>query len=335
TNPRAEAPVLNARIRKAWTRGARIGLVGEAVDLTYDYAHLGTDRDALVRLLDMDPDHARGKETVVIIGMGALAGSGGAHALRDAMRYAEATESGFLVLHTAASRVGALDVGAAVDGGVSAALEDASVVFSLGADEVDVSEGPTVIYQGSHGDRGAHRADIILPAAAWTEENGLFVNTEGRPQLAMKAGFPPGEAKENWAILRALSAELDAPLPYDTLAGLRRRLIEEVPHLEGIDQVPENAWQVARASDNEGEIQTEFGTAVVDHFLVNPVLRASPLMGDLQARARARTTGKLAAELSGRTGPAGASPGAGACRRNGIRTARSKGSRLRDKKANG
>ncbi|MYI69377.1 MAG: NADH-quinone oxidoreductase subunit G [Boseongicola sp. SB0673_bin_14] len=296
TNPRAEAPVLNARIRKAWTRGARIGLVGEAVDLTYDYAHLGTDRDALVRLLDMDPDHARGKETVVIIGMGALAGSGGAHALRDAMRYAEATESGFLVLHTAASRVGALDVGAAVDGGVSAALEGASVVFSLGADEVDVSDGPTVIYQGSHGDRGAHRADIILPAAAWTEENGLFVNTEGRPQLAMKAGFPPGEAKENWAILRALSAELGAPLPYDTLAGLRRRLIEEVPHLEGIDQVPENAWQVARASDNEGEIQTEFGTAVVDHFLVNPVLRASPLMGDLQARARARTTGKLAAE---------------------------------------
>ena len=296
TNPRAEAPVLNARIRKAWTRGARIGLVGEAVDLTYDYAHLGTGHDALGRLFDMNPGHAHGKATVVIIGMGALAGCGGAHALRDAMRYAEATGSGFLVLHTAASRVGALDVGAAVEGGVNAALEGASVVFSLGADEVDVPEGPTVIYQGSHGDRGAHRADIILPAAAWTEENGLFVNTEGRPQLAMKAGFPPGEAKENWAILRALSAELGAPLPYDTLAGLRQRLIEAVPHLAGIDQVPENAWQVARASGNEDEILTGFGSAVVDHFLVNPVLRASPLMGDLQARARARTTGRLAAE---------------------------------------
>ena len=296
TNPRAEAPVLNARIRKAWTRGARIGLVGEAVDLTYDYAHLGTGHDALSKLFDMDPEHAHGKATVVIIGMGALAGTGGAQALRDAMRYAEATESKFLVLHTAASRVGALDVGAAVDGGVNAALEGASVVFSLGADEVDVPEGPTVIYQGSHGDRGAHRADIILPAAAWTEENGLFVNTEGRPQLAMQAGFPPGDAKENWAILRALSAELGAPLPYDTLAGLRQRLIQKVPELERIDQVPENAWQVVQAGDNEGEIQKEFGSAVVDHFLVNPVLRASPLMGDLQARARARTTGKLAAE---------------------------------------
>ena len=296
TNPRAEAPVLNARIRKAWTRGARIGLVGEAVDLTYDYAHLGTGHDALSKLFDMDPEHAHGKATVVIIGMGALTGSGGAQALRDAMRYAEATESKFLVLHTAASRVGALDVGGAVDGGVNAALEGASVVFSLGADEVDVPEGPTVIYQGSHGDRGAHRADIILPAAAWTEENGLFVNTEGRPQLAMQAGFPPGDAKENWAILRALSAELGAPLPYDTLAGLRQRLIQKVPHLERIDQVPENAWQVAQASDNGGEVRKEFGSAVVDHFLVNPVLRASPLMGDLQARARGRTTGKLAAE---------------------------------------
>ena len=296
TNPRAEAPVLNARIRKAWTRGARIGLLGEAVDLTYDYAHLGTGHDALSKLFDMDPEHAHGKATVVIIGMGALTGSGGAQALRDAMRYAEATESKFLVLHTAASRVGALDVGAAVDGGVNAALEGASVVFSLGADEVDVPEGPTVIYQGSHGDRGAHRADIILPAAAWTEENGLFVNTEGRPQLAMKAGFPPGEAKENWAILRALSAELGAPLPYDSLAGLRQRLIKKVPHLGGIEQVPENAWQVAQGGENQGDMQKEFGSAIVDHFLVNPVLRASPLMGDLQTRARDRTAGKLAAE---------------------------------------
>ncbi|MYA87866.1 MAG: NADH-quinone oxidoreductase subunit G, partial [Boseongicola sp. SB0662_bin_57] len=292
TNPRVEAPVLNARIRKAWTRGARIGLVGEAVDLTYEYDHLGAGHDALGKLFDMNPEHAHGKDTVVIVGMGALARPGGERALHDAMRYAEATESKFLVLHTAASRVGALDVGAVVDGGVNAALEGASVVFSLGADEVDIPEGPTVIYQGSHGDLGAHRADIVLPAAAWTEENGLFVNTEGRPQLAMKAGFPPGEAKENWAILRALSAELGTPLPYDTLAELRLRLIKEVPHLEGIDQVPENAWQIASASGNEDGMQKEFRSAVVDHYLVNPVLRASPLMGDLQARARARTTGR-------------------------------------------
>ncbi len=295
-DPRAEAPVLNARIRKAWTRGARIGLVGRAADLTYGYEHLGADRDAVRRLLDTDPGRAREGASVVIVGMGALTGPGGARVLRDAMRYAEAAGSRFLVLHTAASRVGALDVGAVADGGVDAALRDASVVFSLGADEADVPEGPTVIYQGSHGDRGAHRADIVLPAAAWTEEDGLFVNTEGRPQLAMKAGSPPGEAKANWAVLRALSAELGATLPYDTLAELRRRLFGEVPHLAGIDEVPENPWRIPEACGSEGGMREAFRPAVADHYLANPVLRASPLMGDLQARARARTGGRLAAE---------------------------------------
>ena len=111
----------------------------------------------------------------------------------------------------AAARVGAMDIGAVTDGGLTAAMDGAEVVYNLGADEVEIAAGPFVIYQGSHGDRGAHRADIILPGAAYTEENGLFVNTEGRPQLAMRAGFAPGEAKENWAILRALSAEVGDP----------------------------------------------------------------------------------------------------------------------------
>ena len=288
TNPRAEAPVLNARIRKAWQKGAAVGLVGQPVDLTYDYAHLGTGHDALKGLFGMNPENAHDKETLVIIGQAALTGENGAAALADAMRYAEATQSKFLVLHTAASRVGALDVGAVSDGGV----EDADVIFSLGADEVDIPEGPTVIYQGSHGDRGAHRADIILPAAAWTEENGLFVNTEGRPQLAMRASFPPGEAKENWAILRALSAELGATLPYDSLAQLRAKLVEAVPHLKAIDTVPENEWQVPEAGGNAGD----FGLAVTDHYLTNPVLRAAPLMAELQSGARNRKAGKLAAE---------------------------------------
>src|SRR3989338_7662747 len=127
-----------------------------------------------------------------------------------------------LVLHTAAARVGALDVGAVTEGGLAAATDGAEVIYNLGADEVEIAAGPFVIYQGSHGDRGANRADIILPGAAYTEESGLFVNTEGRPQLAQRAGFAPGEAKENWAILRALSAELGATLPWDSLAALRR-----------------------------------------------------------------------------------------------------------------
>jgi len=293
TNPRDEAPVLNARIRKAWLRGAKIGVVGEAIDLTYDYHHLGTGRDGLRALNDGSKEDALSRNTVVIVGQGALTTDGGKGVLADAMAFAGATESKFMVLHTAAGRVGALDVHAVCAGGVEGALDGASAVFSLGADEVDIPEGPVVIYQGSHGDRGAHRADIILPAAAWVEENGLFVNTEGRPQLAMRASFPPGEAKENWAILRALSAELDATLPYDSLAQLRQKLVEAVPHLKAIDAVPENDWQPVEA---EGSGSGDFGLAVDAHFLTNPILRAAPLMGELQGNMRARETGKLAAE---------------------------------------
>ncbi len=293
TNPRAEAPVLNARIRKAWSRGAKVGVVGEAVDLTYDYFHLGTGRDGLRKLREGDHSDALTQKSLVIVGMGALTGEGGKGVLADAMAFAEATESKFMVLHTAASRVGALDLGAVTTGGVEGALEGASAVYNLGADEVDIPEGPTVIYQGSHGDRGAHRADIILPGAAWTEENGLFVNTEGRPQLAMRASFPPGEAKENWAILRALSAELGATLPYDSLAQLRKALIEAVPHLKEIDTVPQNDWHPLEAS---GEGSGEFTEAVTAHYLTNPILRASSLMAELQASARERQAGKLAAE---------------------------------------
>lgn len=293
TNPRSEAPVLNARIRKAWLKGAQVGLIGQPVDLTYDYSHIGTGRDALRKLLSENPEHAHGIDSIVIVGMGALIGEGGKGVLADAMAYAEATQSKFLVLHTAAGRVGALDVGAVSAGGIEAVLDGAEVVYALGADEIEIAAGPTVIYQGSHGDRGAHRADIILPAAAWTEEDGLFVNTEGRPQLALRACFPPGQAKENWAILRALSAELDATLPFDSLAQLRQRLVDAVPHLKAIDEVPENAWSPVEAG---GAGSGEFDQAVKRHFLTNPILRAAPLMGELQARAEARLTGKLAAE---------------------------------------
>jgi NADH-quinone oxidoreductase subunit G len=150
-----------------------------------------------------------------------------------------------------------------------------------------------VIYQGSHGDRGAHRADIILPGAAWTEEQGLFVNTEGRPQLALRAGFPPGEAKENWAILRALSAELGAAQPWNTLAELRRALVAEVPHLGHVDVVPENEGEALEA----GQLaQGPFGQAIADHYLVNPIARASALMAELSRLAAARQSSKLAAE---------------------------------------
>ena len=293
SNPRNESPVLNARIRKAWTAGAEVALVGQAVDLTYDYAHLGTDRAALANLLNEDFSGVVDAASIVIVGAGAVSGADGAAVLATAQDLAAKTQSGLLILHTAASRVGAMDVGAVTEGGLNAALEGAEVVYSLGADESYLPDGAFVIYQGSHGDAHAHRADVILPGAAWTEENGLFVNLEGRPQLAMRAGFAPGEAKENWAILRALSAELGAALPYDSLAQLRQALVAEVPHLAMIDQVPVNeAAPLPQAELGSGN----FGQAISDFYLTNPIARASALMGELSRMAANRATQTLAAE---------------------------------------
>ncbi|MDX1782103.1 MAG: NADH-quinone oxidoreductase subunit NuoG [Thalassovita sp.] len=293
TNPREEAPVLNARIRKAWLRGARVALVGQAADLTYDYTFYGDDREALQALVEKDHKNAKGKDTLVIVGQGAINEADGAAVLAAAMKVTELTESKFMVLHTAAGRVGAMDVGAVAEGGMTKALEGADVVYNLGADEVEIAEGPFVIYQGSHGDRGAHRADVILPGAAYTEENGLFVNTEGRPQLALRAGFAPGEAKENWAILRALSAELGAPLAYDSLAQLRQALVAEVPHLAQIDQVVENEWQPLELKPLG---KASFRPAIRDFYLTNPIARSSALMAELSANAKARRADKVAAE---------------------------------------
>ncbi|MBP8931960.1 MAG: NADH-quinone oxidoreductase subunit G [Paracoccus sp.] len=294
TNPREEAPVLNARIRKAWLHGAKVGLVGEPVDLTYDYAHLGNDRAALQKLSSMEiTDETRAKPTIVIVGQGAIREADGEAVLAHAMRLCENSNSKLLVLHTAAARVGAMDVGAVTEGGLEAAIDGAEVIYNLGADEVDIAPGAFVIYQGSHGDRGAHRADLILPGACYTEENGLFVNTEGRPQLALRANFAPGEGKENWAILRALSAELGKTQPWDSLAGLRRKLIEAVPHLAQIDHVPENDWQPLTRFDLG---HASFRYAIKDFYLTNPIARSSPLMGELSAMAAARKATPLAAE---------------------------------------
>ena len=290
TDPRNEAPVLNARIRRAWVNGAKVSLIGEAVDLTYDVDHLGTDRAALAKA-------TAGEGAMIIVGQAALSEADGEAVLAHAMALAEKSGGKLLVLHTAASRVGAMDIGAVTEGGLLAAVQGVEVIYNLGADEVEIQPasegGPFVIYQGSHGDRGANRADIILPAAAYTEENGLFVNTEGRPQLAMRAGFAPGEAKENWAILRALSAELGATLPWDSLAGLRQALVAAVPHLAKIDQVADNGWTPIALRDMGA---ATFRTAVKDFYLTNPIARASTLMAECSALAKSRASAPMAAE---------------------------------------
>ena len=293
TNPRFEAPVLNARIRKAWLNGADVILVGDAADLTYDYEHIGTDRAALAHVAGLDMSALQDKNCVVIVGQGAIREADGAAVIATVQTICEKSGGKLLMLHTAASRVGAMDIGCTSDGGIEVATKDADVIYNLGADEIDIAPGAFVIYQGSHGDRGAHRADIILPGAAYTEEPGLFVNTEGRPQLALRAGFAPGEAKENWAILRALSAELGATLPFDTLGALRENLTAAVPYLREIDAVPENEWQPLSVAELG---RADFRNAISDFYLTNPIARASSLMAELSGMAKARKAAPLAAE---------------------------------------
>ncbi|MEL6678829.1 MAG: molybdopterin-dependent oxidoreductase, partial [Pseudomonadota bacterium] len=284
--PRKEAPVLNARIRKAWLAGAKVARIGAPADLTYDVIDLGEGRDMLGKLAAMDHSDKHDTPGVMIIGQGAINGPDGEAVLATALNTALAAQSKVLILHTAASRVGGMDIGFATEGGVDAALDGAEVVYNLGADEIDIAPGAFVVYQGSHGDRGAHRADVILPGASYTEEPGLFVNTEGRPQEAVRANFAPGEAKDNWAILRALSAELDATLPYNSLRDLRAKLFEAVPHLAAIDAVPENTPEPLDVPGPLGD--GVFESPVTDHYLTNPIARASTVMAELSQLAADR-----------------------------------------------
>ena len=292
SNPRNEAPVLNARIRKAWSEGANVHLLGPKAELTYDYSYLGSDRSALRKLTTRGLKVGKGRSAVVILGVGALTDADGAAVLGHVMQLVSGTNCKLLVLHTAASRVGAMDVGANNPQGISD-LINYDVIFNLGSDEMEIPNGPFVIYQGSHGDRGAHRADIILPAAAYTEESGIFVNTEGRPQMANRSGFAPGDARENWAILRALSQKMDVTLNFDTLGQLREALFIEHPHLKNLDLPLENEWR----NEMVGELDKgDFTFAIKDYYLTNPIARASTLMSELSAQTKARKSSRIAAE---------------------------------------
>lgn len=283
TNPGVEAPVLNARIRASWLAGSHVELVGEAVDLTYDYKHHGTDLLSWQKLAK-NLENVDLADTLIILGQGALHESLDNSALGIAMNLAD-RGAGLLILHTAAARVGAMDLGFATEGGMDQALDGAGVIYNLGVDEIDIPSGPKVIYQGSHGDRGAHRADIILPAAAYTEEAGIFVNTEGRPQLASKATFPVGEAKENWAIVRALSGKLGMPLEYNSQIQLRLKLAKEFPHLMEIDMVRQNELQPI---ETEQAGNAELKNVINDFYLTNPIARASAVMAELSYLTRTR-----------------------------------------------
>lgn len=300
TDPRHEASVINARIRKRWRAGGlKVGLIGARVDLTYPYVHLGAGPESLAQVAagSAFADVLRAAERpMVIVGQGALARPDGAAILalaaRTALQVGAVKEgwTGFGVLHSAAARVGALDVGCVPgaggkDAAALAGAGGADLVVLLGADEIDVAPGAFVVYVGSHGDRGAHRADVILPGAAYPEKSGLYVNTEGRVQAGNRAAFPPGEAREDWAILRALSEVLGHKLPYDTLKALRQALIGAYPHLGRLDQVmPADAAALSQLAAREAPVdKSAFALAVKDFYLTNPIARASAVMAECSA----------------------------------------------------
>ncbi|WP_193180373.1 NADH-quinone oxidoreductase subunit NuoG [Nisaea sediminum] len=309
-NPRWDAAVLNARIRKRWLAGGlKVGLIGAPVELTYEYEHLGAGPQTLTEVADGKNAFASvlkdAKRPMIILGMGALAREDGAAVLATARKIAESTGmlvaaskdadgnetpawNGFNVLHTAAARVGGLDLGFLPGKGgadVSGILEGASkgkikAVYLLGADEIDTQRlgDAFVIYQGHHGDRGAHRADVILPGAAYTEKDALYVNTEGRVQMGLRASFPPGEAREDWAILRALSGHLGQALPYDSLDQLRAKLRSENEIFTEIDVAPVAEWG---PFGTEGAMSdTGFGTTVENFYMTDPISRASKTMAE-------------------------------------------------------
>jgi NADH-quinone oxidoreductase subunit G len=303
SNPRVEAAVLNARIRKAWrASGMPIGVIGEGGEMRYDYALLGAGIETLQELADGKGKFfsilKKAERPLIIVGQGALARSDGAAVLGFAAKLAmsvkavSAAWNGFAVLHTAAARVGALDIGfvPGKDGKNAAQMMGAmDVLFLAGADELAnaKTDKSFVVYIGTHGDNGAHRADVILPGSTYTEKSGTYVNTEGRVQMTNRAGFAPGDAKEDWAILRALSDVLGKKLPFDSLSQLRATLYAEYPHLAAIGTVKAGSPDdVANAAKLGRRInKAPFKGAVADFYLTNPIARASAVMAECSALA--------------------------------------------------
>ena len=303
-NPRLEAAVLNARIRKRFRRGNfPIGVIGDVNELRYPYEYLGAGPDTLAEMIagggSFGEKFRAAKNPMIIVGQGALSRPDGLAILQAAASLAGTsgvlTEewNGFGVLHTAASRVGALDLGF-VPGpkGVNAAtmLRQMDVLFLLGADEMEFSPkyAKCTVYIGSHGDAGAMNADVILPAATYTEKSGTWVNTEGRVQMGNRAGFAPGEAREDWAILRALSDVLGHKLPFDSLSALRAKLYADYPHFAAIDEIAAGSVdQIATLGQTRDKMSASaFASPVKDFYLTNPIARASAVMAECSALAR-------------------------------------------------
>ncbi len=306
SNPRREAAVLNARIRKIWGRGALpVAVIGEQADLTYPYEYLGAGGDTLSALAAGSISFAnvlkQAKKPMIILGQGAVNREDGSDILALASKLAIEVGAvkdgwnGFNILHNNAALVGALDIGFVPDDGCHEAQDilagKTEVVINLGFDEAPVQVGPFVVYIGTHGDAGAHRADVILPAATYTEKSGTYANTEGRVQITNRAVFAPGESKEDWSILRALSDVCGLRLPFDAFAQLRSALYAEHPHFAEIDAI--SSGNIAHIEALNSKISASksaaFISPVEDFYMTNPIARASSVMAECSALYAGRT----------------------------------------------
>jgi NADH-quinone oxidoreductase subunit G len=306
SHPRKEAAVLNARIRKRWRAGGiKVGLIGANADFTYPHDYLGAGTDTLADLVAGKHSFAdvlkNAKHPIILVGAGAYTRHDGAAVLAQAAKLAidvgalKDGWNGFAVLQDTASRAGALDIGFSPSAGSLTTAQMTTfgtldVLFLLGADEIKAPDGTFVVYIGTHGDRGAHRADVILPGAAYTEKAGIYVNTEGRAQVANRAAFPPGEAREDWAIIRALSDVVGKKLPFDSMLALRQAMFKAAPHLMRLDQIEAGtASDVQALAAKGGSVdKAAFKPTVEDFYLTNPIARASAVMAECSRLASGR-----------------------------------------------
>ncbi len=301
-NPRLEAALVNARIRKAYRAGTlKIHLLGPEADLTYPYEYLGNDARLLAEILaGTDPlaqELANAKRPMIILGSEVFSRGDSAEVLTAVeaivAKFAIVRDgwNGYNVLHHAASRVGGLDIGFVPgEGGKSIGQivdscrrEEIKLVYLLGADDFDMTllGEAFVIYQGHHGDEGAHRADIVLPGAAYTEKDATYVNLEGRPQTASRAVFPPGQAREDWAIIRALSDVMGKPLPYNTLEELRTRMVAVAPHLAATGVITPAPWKHEEPATGGFRISgSGFTPRITNFYMTDPISRASTTMAE-------------------------------------------------------
>jgi len=313
TNPRFESPMVNARIRKAWRTGLKVYNLGVETDLTYPYEYLGNDPRLLSQIAEGQDSLANilaaAKKPMLILGMGALTRSDGgeiftaAHTIANKFGMVKDGWNGFNVLHHAAARVGALDLGfVPLQGGKNftkildgCRREEIKLVYLLGADELEMERlgNAFVVYQGHHGDAGAHWADVVLPGCTYTEKDATYVNLEGRVQQTKRAVFPPGQAKEDWAIIRALSDALKQPLPYNNLAQLRERMIKAAPHFAKVGEIDPAAWPREYGQDGsqlnllaepeKGSFRisgTPFEEFITNFYMTDPISRASKTMAE-------------------------------------------------------